>query len=549
MILYIKIYPLNEERRDCGDLRRSRGDMMSSTKKRRGFTVWIIYGAFVVLLCVCAVLALVYTHNIVLEYDAAQPENVTDEFLSDLKGIKNDTYELPEYTVHYLVGNEKYNVGADRSSLSYLKSSISDDTSVRLAESSSDNDVLYRKYTVTSGGKGIGTLTLRGENQRTKLFFFSMADWKIEKFEPVVSAEYYSVKIYLPDGIKATVNGVAVSDDEIRRDEDVPYCQIDELLSEPTVKLTDDNGDVDFILRGGTAYPARYCYTLTLPDYIKVYKNGALVEHDQVVDGKYQYTFAEMTEPSVEIEDETGYKKTVVLSDPDVSIYEYYVTIPDSYTLSVGDYEPKPTGKVTPHRDADSMSEYYEVCGIRLPDGVEYHFASLDPDAEYVIHTEKGDVKMKGRSTVVSDLFSSDTLPDLAADIDVYKICMVWSDFMTCDLEGKENGFYNVAKYLVKDSSLYKYAYSWATGVDITFGWDHKILGVEETAITDYIKYSDTCFSCHVHFRKRMFVYFNSIYRDDVFDNLVYFIYIDDTDDNTDNPHWVIASLHGWEAE
>lgn len=522
---------------------------MSSTKKRRGFLLWIIYGAFVLLLCVCAATALIYTHGVVLEYDAAQPEKVTEEFLSDLKGITADTYELPEYTEHYLVGNEKYNVGEDRSSLSYLKSSVGDDLSVRLAESSSDGDTLCRKYTVLSGSKGLGTLTLRGENQRTKLFFFSMADWKIEKFEPVVSAEYYSVKIYLPDGINATVNGIAVSDDEIKRDEDVPYCKIDGLLKEPTVRLTDKDGEVDFILQNGAAYPVRFCYTLTLPDYITVYKNGSRIEHDKTVDGKYQYTFAEMTEPSVEIEDETGYRKAVVLDDPDVSIYEYSVTIPDVYTLSIGSYEPKPTGKVTPHKDADSMSEYYEVCGIKLPDAVEYHFASLDPDAEYVIHTEKGDVKMKGRTTVMTDLLSSDTLPELAADIDVYNICLVWSDFMTCDLEGKENGFYNAAKYLVKDSSLYKYAYSWATGIDREFGWDHKILSIEDKSITDYIKYSDTCFSCHVYFRKEMFVYFNSLYRDDVFDNIVYFIYIDDTDNSVDDPHWVIALLHGWEAE
>ncbi len=522
---------------------------MRDTKKQRGFLIFIIYGVFVLLLAVFAVIALSCVHGIVLEYDAAQPEKITDEFLNDLKGITDDSYVLPEYTEHYLIGSDKYNVGTDRSSLAYIKSAVKDELSVRLAGSSSDDDVLYRKYTVQSGGKGLGTLTLRGVNQRTKLFFFTMADWSVEKFEPVVSAEYYSIKIYMPGDVRASVNGVAVSEDEIKSDEDVPYCYIDELLTEPTVTLTENGKDVEFVLQNGVIYPVRYCYTLTFPDYIKVFVNGARAEHDKVFDGKYQYTIAEMLEPSVEIKDETGYSKTVDLRDPDVSIYEYTVTIPDVYTLTVGDYEPKPTGKTEKHKDADAMSEYYELCGARLPDAVEYRFESLDPDAEYEIHTGQELIKVKGRTTVITDLFPSDTLPDVAADIDVYKICMVWSDFMTCDLEGKENGFYNVAKYLVKDSSLYNYARSWATGDDITFGWDHKILGVEDTSITDYIKYSDTCFSCHVYFRKEMFVYFNSMHREDVFDNTVYFIYIDDTDNNTDDPHWVIASLHGWEAE
>ena len=257
-----------------------------------------------------------------------------------------------------------------------------------------------------------------------------------------------------------------------------------------------------------------------------------------------------MLEPTVEVEDETGYRKTVVLDDPDVAIYEYTVTIPDVYTLSVGKIMPKRTGKITHHKDADSMSEYYDVCGIRLPDAVEYSFVSLDPDAEYVIHTGTEDIPMKGRTTVITDLISSDTLPSLVSNIDVYKVCKVWSDFMTVDLSGDKHGFNNVAKYLIKDSSLYKYAYKWATGIDITYTWDHKILSVEDTNITDYIKYSDTCFSCHVYFRKEMVVYYSPrIYRDDTFDNIVYFVYIDDTNDRVNNPHWAIAYLHGWEAE
>ena len=462
---------------------------MRSTKKRYGFIIWIIYGLFVVGLCVCAVFALKYVHGIVLEYDAAQPENTTDEFLTDLKGITDESYKLPEYTEHYLVGNDKYNVNADRSSLTYLKASVNGDLSVRLAESSSDGDTLYRVYTVQCGGKGLGTLTLRGTNQRTELFFFSMADWEVVKFEPVVSAEFYSLKIYMPGDIQANVNGVAVSADEIKNDESVPYCYIDELLKEPTVKLTENNKNIEYVLQNGTVYPMRYCYTLTFPDYIKVYMNGSRIEHEKVIDSQYQYSFAEMLEPSVEIEDETGYRVTVSLDAPDVTIYEYSVTIPDHYTLSVGNFSPKPTGKTEQHKYKDDLADYYEACRMHLPDAVEYSFVSLDPDAEYVIHTGAEDIAMRGRTTVIKDLFSSDTLPSLAADIDVYKICKIWSDFMTVDLSGSKYGFYTVADYLVKDSYLYKYAYKWATGTDITFTWDHKILSVEDNGLHQIQRY------------------------------------------------------------
>ncbi len=521
--------------------------MKNKTKKRHRFIIWIIYGVFVLLLCIAAAFALRYVHGVVLEYDSAQPEKTTDEFLAELKSASDESYVPADYTESYLVGNEKYNVNADRSSLAYLRSGVGDGMSVRLAGSYPEGDVLYRKYTVQRDGRALGTLTLRGVNQRTKLFFFTMADWSIVKFEPVVSAEFYSVKIYMPGDIQAAVNGVAVSEDEIKKDGDVPYCRIDELLKEPTVTLTENGENVDFMLRDGVVYPMRYCYTLTLPEYIKVYMNGDPKEHDGSAGEKYRYSFAEMLEPVVEVEDETGYRKTVDLSAPDVSIYEYSVTVPETYGLTVGSYEPEPTGKTVPHKDADALAEYN---GFSLPASVEYGFRSLDPDAGYVIHTGNGDVEMKGYTTVITDLFTSDALPSLASDIDVFGICKVWSDLMTGDLEGRENGFYNAAKYLVKDSSLYEYAYKWATGVDITFHWDHKILGVKDVSVTDYIKYSDTCFSCHVYFKKELYLYFNSgMHRDDIFDNIVYFIYVDDTDDKTDNPHWAIAAMHGPEAE
>ena len=226
------------------------------------------------------------------------------------------------------------------------------------------------------------------------------------------------------------------------------------------------------------------------------------------------------------------------------------MTVPDAYTLSVGDLKPAPTGKVIAHRDADIMSEFYDRCDMRLPDGVEYSFKTLDPDAEYVIHTGEKDVGMKGRTTVISDFFPSDTQPEFGSDIDIFKMCKVYSDLMTCDLEGELYGFHTAAKYLVKGSALYKYAYKWATGMDITYGWTHKINGVYDTSITDYIKYSDTCFSCRVYFRKEMYVYFSSgITRNDVFDNTVYFVYVDDSDNGVDDPHWAIGAMHGLEAE
>lgn len=122
---------------------------------------------------------------------------------------------------------------------------------------------------------------------------------------------------------------------------------------------------------------------------------------------------------------------------------------------------------------------------------------------------------------------------------------------MTDDLEGARHGFDTIAAYLIRDSSYYRYAYQWATGVDISFTSVHTITGFTNKRLSNFIAYSDTCFSCDIYFEKNMRLYDSGGQglfagnRTDVFNSTVYFVYCDDTPNNgQDDPHWAIALMH-----
>lgn len=112
----------------------------------------------------------------------------------------------------------------------------------------------------------------------------------------------------------------------------------------------------------------------------------------------------------------------------------------------------------------------------------------------------------------------------------------------------KFHGLDIVQKYFIKNSDYYNHAYEWATGDDIDFTSIHTITGFANEQISDFSRYSENCFSCKVYFEKNMNLYFEQKYagrRTDIFNSIMYFVYIDDTPDNGINdPHWAIAVMY-----
>ena len=99
-----------------------------------------------------------------------------------------------------------------------------------------------------------------------------------------------------------------------------------------------------------------------------------------------------------------------------------------------------------------------------------------------------------------------EAMKKIKGNVDIEKIAKDWSLYLTDDLDGKLHGFYNISKYMIKDSYMYKYAYKWATNVDITFVSSHVLDNptFTDVKLDNFIFYSEDAFSCEIYLQKNL---------------------------------------------
>ena len=229
----------------------------------------------------------------------------------------------------------------------------------------------------------------------------------------------------------------------------------------------------------------------------------------------------------------------------EVPLFDCTVTIPTNYELLINGKQPETEPQVKDNPDYQYIAEYTEV-----PQLLEYHFEGLAKAPTFNITDNLGNLinhcLTKGGELTLTEQKGLDALPDvLTAQLDPLDIAKKWSLFMTNDLEGSLNGYYNMRNYLVRDSYYDTVAYQWATNIDITFISDHYFRdpAFSKESVTNVVLYSDTCFSCDIYFEKHMTLTRTGKLQDDIFHRRMYFTYLDDTNDGKENPHWVIADM------
>ncbi|NMA93748.1 MAG: hypothetical protein GX975_03695 [Clostridiales bacterium] len=119
----------------------------------------------------------------------------------------------------------------------------------------------------------------------------------------------------------------------------------------------------------------------------------------------------------------------------------------------------------------------------------------------------------------------------------------LWSKYMTNDVGGPYRGRNKVREecMLLKGSDLYTLATNWASSVDITFVSGHTIDSWTGEKVDNYIKYNDHLLSCDVYFEKNMTLTRTKEKRTDVFNNRMYFVYIEDS--AIAEPGWYLADM------
>lgn len=338
-----------------------------------------------------------------------------------------------------------------------------------------------KTYALFSGDRQLAKLKMRGVNERTRLLIFTCYDWELVSLEAVGSN---NLSLKFPKGITATVDGVQMAGKE---------------------------GD----------------------------------------DGMVTYTASSLdTFGSIVVSDEYGHTIEVDVNNADKIKYKSFViNVPNSFKVAIGENILAP--------DADSAIEMSGFDNVKpyysgIPSMVSYNFSILveegkDPDVSVTDNVGNAvSIDYENGYLEVNDLTKLDALPEsIANEFDVLKCVETQSLFTTDDLSGKKHGFATLAEYLIKDSYLYNSFYEFATGVDITFTSNHKLLdpAFVDESVGGFISYGDNCFSCEVKLTKRMKLTRTGEIKLDTIDATYFFVKYDTTDSGVDDPQWYMVDF------
>ncbi len=507
--------------------------------------------AYLIFLAACMVLSaafLIYVGCVVKDFDNAQPEHLVREKVEWLSSRAADGTLAAELKLDEICSNRYENNDVDHYSRSYTEKIKG--TALTYEFVAAESNDLSKTYNILADGAPVGILSLAGANSRSRLFFFNMADWSVESFTPLPADTVYNLQLFVPEGTEVLINGLNPAPEELDSTGEIPAYSINGLLHEPTIEYKRSDGTpLRFTGEKNVIKPALYDYEFTIPSGIKVSVNGQNIKGEPASDDQTSYVVLEMMKPEIIFTDILGKTKSYQ-GEENPGLFQCDVVIPEDHRLTIDgkDADEICRVKTGPHPDAELLLKHADVV---LPNQKTYAVSLIEPGAKAIVADGNGNQKeysLTNKLLEINSLGGSEIPETISSKIDVMETAKNWSRFMTDDLPGEKHGLYTVYKFFIKDSDYYKYAYQWATGVDITFTSEHTLDGFENEKISNFTQYNDKCFSCEVYFEKKMTLYYNSMYsgkRTDIFNSVMYFVYVDDTPDNgVDDPHWAIAVMH-----
>lgn len=286
-----------------------------------------------------------------------------------------------------------------------------------------------------------------------------------------------------------------------------------------------------------------YEFHLTAPASVIVKSNGEVL-HGEITDGTVNYDVRSLTPLKVEICDILGNSVPYDKKNPP-TFTDYKVTIPYNYTILGKEPVSIEAASVEPIEELKYVKEYCP----EVPDSATYILRILSGEPDFRILDSDGNevnFTIEDRKVTIDGDFAGQDSLSLSVDIDPLAVAKLWSLFMTQDLSGANNGYAQIKPYLIQGSFLQDVAWKWATSQDITFTSAHTLKNppfhVEE--ISNYVVYSDNCFSCDIRLEKTMHLTRTGDDVEDVIHSTFYFVKYDDTDNGIDDPHWVLADYH-----
>ena len=265
-----------------------------------------------------------------------------------------------------------------------------------------------------------------------------------------------------------------------------------------------------------------------------IYANNELIFNIELNGDKKENRLGLLTFNKWKIEKITGKMEN--------GIYTINILVPNNYKVFVNEKEVT-EDKIKEKVQNEGLTQISKY--IDIPYIVKYEISNLYIQPEIKILDENGNkVEYTTQAnTIIKELKtkkvqnSEEALKQIKNTPDILKIAQDWSLFLTDDLGGKLHGYYNINKYLIKDSDISKYAYKWATGVDITFISAHTLDKPTFTnqKIENFEIYNENAFSCEMYLEKNMRV--GSKKLQDKMHEKMYFVY----DENTSQ--WKLVNM------
>lgn len=496
---------------------------------------WALYIILVIGLVVVGKKAVVYVNAVLEEYEAAQPENAVEKHLALLKeaGASNtlETYitfpeiEQAEYDNSVVDFKEYKTKLANAAELTYqIKTGSFSETG--------------QLYQIMADDEPVAVMELESTNEEIRLAILKMMDWEVKSITPLLTLVNYEYTVTTPKGFPVFVNGHELKNPVAEEDGTVTYT-LEKLYGEPEFTIYDTFGHpVHYNIADNHVTTVVNNYTLSLPNSYSVYvgdtKLAGTVNGDETT---YSVTTAY---ESLKITDIYGNSMDYTGKE-NIYAFDYEFAVPDNYTVSLNGND------LSEYLVAQTDIREYQYCEeyTTMPKLNHYQINNSMAELKFDVCDNLGQkveyVMQNGRFQIDKQATLPEIPAELAAEIDVMEIAKTWSYFMTRDLKGTNYGFNTIKKYLIKDSYLYNVAYKWATGIDITLTSAHDTEKnyFENEKISNFIRYSDTMFSCDISFMKYMYLHKKKIWVDDPTNSTFYFL----KQGEGEKASWVIVDI------
>lgn len=505
--------------------------------KEKKLTFKKFYVCYLIILIVAVAAAVFYVNGLLQQYEDLRPEKKVQEGIDWLAKEAKEADFWNKYSLPEMEAGE-YEAHMDVQS-KYLELLTDGNAAFTSKNGSHEEDELF--YVVENDGVNLAEIKLKATGPVvTKLTILNMREWELVSVNPMVETRDYTISV--PNDFQVAVNDVTLlPEDGINgKDSEITYTVSDVYL-EPEFDITDKDGNkVNYTVKNNRVMAEFYDYSLTLPTMLTVTLNGEICQGQSAGNGRVHYDIRLLEKPELIISDYFG--NTMEYEGGDEIPLTYMTITADSrYNVTVSG-QPVPAEIVT--TSANKAYEQFKDYVKDLPEVSVYEIAVLNKDVKVAVTDENGNpVTLEPGKTTYDFTMGRNALeevPDnVSSEIDVLDIARKWSLFMSNDL-----AFAKVKQYLIADSYQYEVAVQYATGEDITFTSAHTLGNPPFTQeeVTNFVWITDDCFSVDISFVKHMILKTGTRV-DDYMNDRFYFVKYDDTEDDTDNPTWKIASM------